>query len=172
MELLDGERIVYQAHPSWRATLGYYLKGLLLIVVIGAIVAGVSRIAEDEVKWAWVAIAVIVIAALMLLVGYLKRMATQYTISDRRIYVRRGLLSRHTEQTRIERVQDVTTSQSLLERILRVGTVDFDVASGEEGELFRFAGVAAPREVVRAVDEAHHAVGHTPGTQPPPSDGL
>jgi uncharacterized membrane protein YdbT with pleckstrin-like domain len=54
----------------------------------------------------------------------------------------------------VERIQNVNTSQSVLERVLRVGTVDFDVASGEREGLFRFRGVADPKDVVRAVDEA------------------
>ena len=30
MDLQSGERVIYQGHPSWRAILGFYLKGCLL----------------------------------------------------------------------------------------------------------------------------------------------
>jgi uncharacterized membrane protein YdbT with pleckstrin-like domain len=50
-------------------------------------------------------------------------------------------------------VQHVATRQSLLERVLGVGTVDFDTA-GDDGSSFVFGGVDDPDRVVRAVDEA------------------
>jgi hypothetical protein len=41
----------------------------------------------------------------------------------------------------------------LFERLLQVGTVDFDTAGTDDSE-FRFVGVGNPEEVVRAVDRA------------------
>jgi uncharacterized membrane protein YdbT with pleckstrin-like domain len=58
-------------------------------------------------------------------------------------------------ETRLERVQNVGSSQSLLERMLRVGTVDFDTAA-EAGFDFKFVGVAGPQNIVRTVDRAIH----------------
>ncbi len=154
MDLSAGEAIIYQGHPSWRSTLGLYIKGLLLCLILGAIVAGISRIIEDEVKTAWVVVAVLVSFLILVVFGYLKRIGTQYTITTRRLHIRRGILNRSTEETRVERIQNANTSQSLLERLLRVGTVDFDVASDERAGLFKFSGVQSPQDVVRAVDRA------------------
>jgi uncharacterized membrane protein YdbT with pleckstrin-like domain len=50
-------------------------------------------------------------------------------------------------------VQNVNARQSVLERLLGVGTVDFDTAGGV-GYDFTFHGVANPREIVRTVDRA------------------
>ena len=63
------------------------------------------------------------------------------------------MLSKREQQTRIDRVQNVNTEQSLRERMLRVGTVDFDTAGTDDSE-FRFVGIASPDEVVSAVDRA------------------
>jgi uncharacterized membrane protein YdbT with pleckstrin-like domain len=57
------------------------------------------------------------------------------------------------QQTRLERVQNVNTSQSLIERVLRVGTVDFDTAGTDDSD-FVFDGVANPSQVVDAVEKA------------------
>ena len=154
MELAEGERVIFQGHPSWRSILGFYLKGLVLAAIAGAVAALASSIAEDEVKTGWVVVAVVAVLAVLVIVGWLKRLATTYTITTRRLYIRRGIVARQVEETRVERIQNVNTSQSVLERVLRVGTVDFDVASGEREGLFRFRGVADPKGVVRAVDEA------------------
>ena len=85
--------------------------------------------------------------------GLVKRMSTTYLVSTQRLYIRRGMLSKRMQQTRIDRVQNVNTEQSLRERLLRVGTVDFDTAGTDDSE-FRFVGIANPAEVVSAVDRA------------------
>ena len=57
------------------------------------------------------------------------------------------------QQTRIDRVQNVNTDQGPLERVLRVGTVDFDTAGTDDSD-FTFTGIADPQEIVTAVDRA------------------
>src|SRR5215218_52125 len=123
MDLHPGEELVFEGHPSWRALLSFYVPATLGLLV------------------------------LMLLYGFVKRMATVYMVSSQRLYIRKGILSKHVQQTRIDRVQNVNTSQSLLERILRVGTVDFDTAGTDDGD-FRFIGISSPDDVVAAVDRA------------------
>ncbi len=84
------------------------------------------------------------------------RLSTRYAITNQRLTIRRGILSRNLQETRVERVQNVNTHQSLLDRLLRVGKVDFDTAGSDDSD-FTFDGVADPQQVVRAVDEAHRA---------------
>ena len=54
---------------------------------------------------------------------------------------------------RIDRVQNVNTEQRLRDRVLRVGTVDFDTAGTDDSD-FTFRGIANPGSVVAAVDKA------------------
>ena len=159
MDLHPGEEVVFEGHPSWRAVLAFYLGGIALVVVaavIGLVASGVG-------------IAILaggVVLALVVLVGLIKRMATRYLITTERLQIRRGILSKKTQETRVQRVQNVNTDQSVLERILRVGTVDFDTAGTDDSE-FRFIGVANPADVVRAVDRAQRAA-----TDEQPRDAL
>jgi uncharacterized membrane protein YdbT with pleckstrin-like domain len=94
-------------------------------------------------------------AALVILVGFVRRIATVYTITNQRLRIKRGILAKRIQQTRIDRVQNVNTDQSVLERVLRVGTVDFDTAGTDDSD-FTFAGVSSPSRVVEAVDRAQH----------------
>ncbi len=97
--------------------------------------------------------------ALLILVGFIRRVATVYTITNQRLRIKRGILSKRIQQTRIDRVQNVNTEQSVIDRLLRVGTVDFDTAGTDDSD-FTFAGVSSPSRVVEAVDRApHSAVG-------------
>jgi uncharacterized membrane protein YdbT with pleckstrin-like domain len=77
-------------------------------------------------------------------------------ITSERLHIRHGLLAKKTQETRVQRVQNVNTEQSFIQRVLQVGTVDFDTAGTDDSE-FRFVGVANPEEVVRAVDRAQRA---------------
>src|SRR4051794_40991645 len=136
MELHPGEEVVFEGHPSWRALLGYYVPATVGPIVVGVIVA----LAVSTVIGVLVALALLV---LLLLYGFVKRMATVYMVSSQRLYIRQGILSKRVQQTRIDRVQNVNTEQTFLQRILRVGTVDFDTAGTDDGD-FRFVGISSP----------------------------
>src|SRR5215211_4411710 len=149
MDLHPGEEVVFEGHPSWRAVLSFYVYGVILVAIaaaVGALVAGTAI----------AIVAGIAVLALVVLAGLVKRMATRYVITTERLHIRRGILSKATQETRIQRVQNVNTEQSLFARIMRVGTVDFDTAGTDDSE-FRFVGVANPRAVVRAVDQAQRS---------------
>jgi uncharacterized membrane protein YdbT with pleckstrin-like domain len=148
-----GEQVFFHGHPSWRSILGFYLQGLLVSVLAGAIAGVVTRISSSKVKVGWVVGAVAVVFVIVLIVGLIKRIQTTYTITSQRLTINTGILSKELHETRLERVQNVNYRQSLLERMLRVGTVTFDTA-GEAGYDFSFGGVSSPHDIVRTVDEA------------------
>jgi uncharacterized membrane protein YdbT with pleckstrin-like domain len=156
IDLHAGEEIIFEGHPSWRATLAFYIQGLLAVLVIGAIAALVG---STELAAAIVAGGV----ALVLLAGFIKRVATVYTITNQRLRIKRGILAKKVQQTRIDRVQNVNTDQSVVERLLRVGKVDFDTAGTDDSD-FTFDGVSGPSRVVEAVDRAQHAAAATAPT--------
>ncbi len=146
MDLHPGEQVVFEGHPSWRGLLSFYIGGVAAVAAVG-VIAGLI--------WGfWLGLVVgVALLALLLVVGFVRRMSTTYMVSTQRLYIRRGLVSKHMQQTRIDRVQNVNTAQSLRDRLLRVGTVDFDTAGTDDSE-FRFVGIANPATVVSAVDRA------------------
>jgi uncharacterized membrane protein YdbT with pleckstrin-like domain len=150
-----GEEVFFHGHPSWRSMLAFYVRGLLVAIVAGVIAGLVTRLANGGVQAGWVGAAVAVIFLIVLLWGLIRRISTTYTITNRRLTIRTGLLSREMHETRLERVQNVNSRQHLLERLLRVGTVDFDTAGGASYD-FKFRGVGDPHEIVRTVDKALH----------------
>jgi uncharacterized membrane protein YdbT with pleckstrin-like domain len=152
-KLGPGERIVFEGHPSWRAILGFYIKGVLAIAAVVVVIVLWGNTIGDGVSEGLVAIVLIGGAAITALVGFLKRVATTYTITDRRLHIKHGIISREVQETRLERVQDVNYGQSLLQRLLRIGDVDFDTAAQDPTD-FVFGGVADPGKVVQDVHEA------------------
>ena len=116
LNLSPGEQVIFQGHPSWRAILGFYLKGILVAAIVGVLfkLFGSSS--------ATVFLVVLVIVAATVLIGFIKRVATTYTITDRRLNIKRGIVSREVQETRLERVQNVNYKQSVYQRRCRSAT--------------------------------------------------
>jgi uncharacterized membrane protein YdbT with pleckstrin-like domain len=147
LNLSPGEQVIFQGHPSWRAILGFYLKGIVVAAILGAI----AKIFDAG--GGTVFLIVLVTIGLTVLAGFVKRVATTYTITNRRLNIKRGIVSREIQETRLERVQNVNYSQSVYQRVMQIGDVDFDTAAGDDYN-FIFAGVADPGDVVHRVDQA------------------
>ena len=153
INLHPGEQVLFEGHPSWRSILAFYIKGILIAAALGVVIALITRVLDDDVNEGLVFLVVLVTVAITVLVGFIKRVATTYTITDRRLNIKRGLISREIQETRLERVQNVNYRQSAIQRMLGVGDVDFDTAAGDDYN-FVFNGVADPADVVHRVDVA------------------
>jgi uncharacterized membrane protein YdbT with pleckstrin-like domain len=153
-KLAPGEQVMFEGHPSWRSILDFYLKGLLLTLIVAFVVAAVTKVTGDkQVDAGLVTLVAVIGVAVVVLAGFLKRIATDYMITNRRLHIKRGIVSRDIQETRLERVQNVNYSQSIIQRALQIGDVDFDTAAGDDYN-FIFAGVAQPEKVVERVDRA------------------
>ncbi|HEY2602318.1 MAG TPA: PH domain-containing protein [Thermoleophilaceae bacterium] len=147
MDLHSGEEVIYEGHPSWRSTIAFYLKGLLVAAAVGVIVWFVVTNASGVGAF-------VVVFAVAVVVGFIRRYFTKYVITNQRLRIQRGIIARDVQQTQIQRVQNVNTSQGVIQRVLQVGTVDFDTAGTGDAD-FKFIGVNNPEDVVAAVDKAH-----------------
>ena len=146
MDLHPGEVVVFEGHPSWRAVLSFYIGCFAGAIVIGVVVALLAGVPLGVLVG-------VVLIALVIVAGLVKRWATDYMVSNQRLYIRRGILAKHVQQTRVDRIQNVNTDQRFRDRLLRVGTVDFDTAGTDDSD-FRFVGISNPVRVPEAVDRA------------------
>ena len=146
MDLHPGEEIVFEGHPSWRGVLSFYVYGIGAVVIVGIVIGVAGETAIGS-------IVAVVGILLVVLVGFLRRIGTHYVVTSQRLRIRRGILAKSIQQTRIDRVQNVNTDQRFRDRLLRVGTVDFDTAGTDDSE-FRFVGVSDPSRIASVVDEA------------------
>jgi uncharacterized membrane protein YdbT with pleckstrin-like domain len=152
MELLAGEQIVWSGRPSWRSMLAFYIKwGLLALVpgVAGQIIDSTTSV-DAKVWWLW--LATVVLLLIVLVAGWFKRIDTHYIVTNQRINIRQGIFSRADHATSYERLQNVKTYQSFLQRLLGVGLVDFDTAAGDDFD-FKFTGITDPAGLARQVAE-------------------
>ena len=150
---MPGEELLWSGRPTWRATLSFYAKwGLLALVPLVAVLLWNGLLGGD-VSVFYAAVISILGLGLVLLFGWLIRLSTRYTITSNRISMSRGLLSKTENTAHIDRVQNITIRQTALDRVLKVGVVDFDTASDDASDTFRFLGVENPQALRNQISE-------------------
>jgi membrane protein YdbS with pleckstrin-like domain len=153
VEAAPDEQVFFHGHPSWRSMIRFHLKGLVWAIVAGVLAGLASAAAGGAVSVTWVVVAVLAVFVAVIVTGLVRRRRITYTITSQRLTIQLGLMARELHETRLDRIQNVNSRQSMLERLLHIGTVDFDTAGGA-GYEFRFDGVAHPHTIVRTVNRA------------------
>lgn len=154
MEMHEREAMLWRGHPSARSSWPFFLQwGIIALLPVSF--AGIFRAnghGTGMAYWKWVVLSVGLLL-LVVVVDVLRRAATDYMLTTHRIRIRRGILSRREQSAPIARVQNVGSQQGLLERMLGIGTVEFETAATEsDAASFRFAGVARPRQLMERFD--------------------
>jgi len=149
---LEGETIVWQGNPSWKAMLLFYVKWTLLSLIPVAVWEGLNA-AGSDISATWFSVATGVGLVLTYVGGFILRRTTRYLVTDRRIHIRTGLMSRNERTTHVARVQNVNLNQTIFQRMLGIGDVDWDTAGTDASDAdFTFRGVDDPSALVHAAD--------------------
>lgn len=144
-----GERVIWSGRPSWRGRVSIIAPGVLLAIAVLVLTwwLGLGAV--------WAIVLGLAIAAVALAWGLLETIRWKYTVTERRVFVRHGLISVNEQTARLERVQDLTLRQSLLDRILGVGSLEIDTAGSDGGPLV-FKALLNPAEAREVLDTAVH----------------
>lgn len=132
--LIEGERSVLILHPHWKTILRPFF---MLVIIVAAAVAVVVFVPFGPVT-AVAQVVVVGIAAVAALLWFaipiLRWRTTTYQLTTRRLRMRQGILSRHGRDIPLNRVNDVSFSHGLIDRILGCGRLVVESA-GEHGQL-------------------------------------
>jgi uncharacterized membrane protein YdbT with pleckstrin-like domain len=141
----EGEQVVWSGRPSWRGRISIVAPGILVTAAVVAVLvwADVSRTVTVVVG--------LVVLAVTVVWALLETIRWKYTITDRRVFVRHGLVSVNEQTARLERVQDLTLHQTLFDRLFGVGTLQIDTAGSEGGPL-EFKALTEPTRVREILD--------------------
>jgi membrane protein YdbS with pleckstrin-like domain len=122
VEAADIEHIVFTVRPTL-----LFVKVGYAAAVIGAILAVFLLAWIGAPAWISVPLAL----ALLLVPAYhhLKRNMIRYTVTDAKIEIDTGLLARRTRNIPLSKIQDVTVSAGIAQRMLGFGDVIVDNAS-------------------------------------------
>lgn len=128
--LADGEEVVLDLHPHWKRLVVPVLVLLVLLGLTGFLLAQV----DDGTGRLVIAVVAVVLALAFVLVPVLRWRTTLFVVTNRRVVVRTGVLSREGRDVPLSRINDVTFSHDLLERVLGCGTLVVESA-GERGQV-------------------------------------
>jgi len=151
--LNDGEEIILDLRPHWAFLAGPVL-GLAAALALAVWVEFISTIDSDLARFPAMGLAVV--ALLFFLVRYAQWITTDFVLTTDRLIYRKGVVSRQGKEIPLERLNDVSFHQSLLQRVLGAG--DLLVESGGERGQQQFGHFAHPQdtqnEVHRAIEAA------------------
>jgi uncharacterized membrane protein YdbT with pleckstrin-like domain len=139
--LVEGEQVVVHRHPHWRMLVVPVL--VLLLVVGGTSFLAALVSAQSWAVWAWLGLA----AAGLALIGrftvfpVVRWRTTHFVVTNRRVLVREGVLTRHGMDIPLRRISSVQFRNSLLERMLGSGTLVIESDSDESLEFDDVPGV-------------------------------
>ena len=97
------------------------------------------------------------IGLVVLFVWWLRCLATSLVITDRRVTLRQGLLSKDTNDVLIADIRNVKVRQNLLQRIFGVGTVAVST-SGQSDMEIEVHGVPDPARIKAIIDDRRTAL--------------
>lgn len=112
------------------------LIGLPLLVLIDGF-AGTQNLIQPEIRLL-VTLLVMAVVGVWATVVYLLWSSASLTVTDQRVILEEGILHRTSKVIPLDRVQNVTTDQTLLGRILNYGLVEIDAANVAGAEKFEY----------------------------------
>ncbi len=125
-EFALGEQIHYRAHP---AMFRNHPVGFLLCLLLAPLGVGL----------------------LILFFWWLQVKATSLTVTDRRVSMRTGLLSKNLNDIFHTDIRNIRFSQTLFQRIFNTGTIGIS-SSGQSGIEIEVAGLPDPERIKSIID--------------------
>ncbi|MDQ6752312.1 MAG: PH domain-containing protein [Actinomycetota bacterium] len=172
--LAPGEQVIVDSRPQAKSLTGPAIAFVMVPALAGFALAwlgrgGLGRLVPQIAGWKpqlVLAVVVLAVAAELFypLRRYLRWAAIRYTLTNRRIIVRRGWLHRSRQDFPLATVRNLGSRQSPLQRILRCGNIALDMGHGDTASLPDVPEAARFRDfALAAINELPHAALAGPG---------
>ena len=163
----QNETLLYKAHFHWLYYAAAWAALSLLIVLAVWMVFYAGAWAE------WVLLSVCSIGLIILLRNMIPIWTTEIAVTDHRLIMKRGWLSRSTDELQLKAIEQVNFRQGFLGRLFGFGTVD---VHGTGVDDLRIPAVADPLGFLKAIENAASqstplsgSPHRTPGDKGPPA---
>ncbi|MFB3816160.1 MAG: PH domain-containing protein [Candidatus Methylomirabilales bacterium] len=135
--LLAGERVLYIARLHWIIFFGPFIfVGMGLLYFAMAIAYAEARSVTGTATFlSWS------VAGIWALLVFLNWRTAEFALTDRRVVAKVGIISRHSKEILLGKVEALDVSQGILGRLLDFGTV---IVRGTGGTGTRFPKIADP----------------------------
>jgi uncharacterized membrane protein YdbT with pleckstrin-like domain len=152
--LTEREEILLDLRPHWKALV---TPVFWTVVIFSAAGFGIAKAGGTEAGAIRLGIALVALVLWYMVAGLkmLRWRFTEFVLTNERIIHRTGVVAKTAKEIPLERVNDVTVDQGVLDRLLGAGTITLESA-GEYGQT-TFDEIAHPIEVQKRIYEAAEA---------------
>jgi uncharacterized membrane protein YdbT with pleckstrin-like domain len=152
--LIAGENILYKTRLHSVAVL-FPMMSAAVIAVAGVFcfyqsIADRQTGGDESRIFAGAGLVLLVVAAMTVGIATIKRNATEMAVTNRRILVKSGIMSRRTIELLLSRVESIAITEPFFGRVFGYGTV---IVRGTGGTPESFTQIAKPNEFRRYVQE-------------------
>jgi Bacterial PH domain len=146
--LVPGETVIYETRLHWIVMLWHIVLGCLLLGLPGVLLLyyALSQTGIDSKTLRTMeggGIALIVCGFIVILIGMIRRNATEMAVTNRRVVIKTGLASRKTIEMLLGKVESIEVNETAVGRMLGYGTI---LVIGTGGTPEPFHNVAHPLE--------------------------
>ena len=128
--LSEGEHVVLSVRTHVKALI--WPAAVLVLVMVGVIAA--ATLQSDSTTAVIVAAAVAVpVLVIWVLIPFLRWMTSTYTVTNRRLITRQGIITRTGRDIPLFRINDVAYEKDLIDRLLGCGTLIISDATEKAG---------------------------------------
>jgi uncharacterized membrane protein YdbT with pleckstrin-like domain len=150
--LVIGEKVLYRTRLHWIVVIAPLIFGAFMTILgLTFLVGGVVDLAKGRAAgFAGVGLLVMLVGAAIVGLGLLYRKSTEMAVTNRRLIIKTGLLTRNSIELLLAKVESVSINQGLTGRMLGYGSI---VVRGSGGTAEPFSKIANPLEFRRQIQQ-------------------
>lgn len=153
--LVPGETVIYQTRLHWIVMLGQMMLGCLLFALPGLLLLyyafSHTELESNSVHLMQAGgVALIICGLITIVIGSVRRSATEMAVTNRRVVIKTGLAGRKTIEMLLNKVESIEVNETTFGRMLGYGTI---VIIGTGGTSEPFHNVAHPLEFRNQVQQ-------------------
>lgn len=141
--LVPGEAVVYQTRLHWIVMLRHILLGLVLLAGAGALLSYLfkhPRLGNTSEHLAQAGTAALILCGLIaVIMGVVRRNATEMAVTTRRVVIKQGLVNRKTIEMLLNKIETIEVSEPMAGRMLGYGSITM-IGTGGTSEPFHKIG--------------------------------
>jgi uncharacterized membrane protein YdbT with pleckstrin-like domain len=158
------EETLWKGSPSWRILIGKVVAMILAVIVIPIAAVYVASLTQDidlkgritTIAW-WLAAVIVLWQLVAFLIAILRLQSTLYTVTNQRILIEQGMLSKSVNELDLRSLDDTQFFQPFTERLLGIGNVTL-VSSDKALPVTVLRGIHKPRDVRETIRAAAYQV--------------
>jgi membrane protein YdbS with pleckstrin-like domain len=148
------EKALLKFRPSLATTIFVYGMGAIIFFFV--LIQLMRSIANFESLVSILLVVIVVIGLLLMLglvfVGTIKRVLTSYILTNRRVYLEKGIFKRSRKSIPLPRIKNLSIKQGLLQKIIGTGNLLVESEGPEGDEKTTLLDVSGVKRVIRRIE--------------------